>query len=33
MNKIEKMISEFCPDGVKKEKLKNLAEIGTGNFP
>ena len=31
MNKIEKMISEFCPDGVKKEKLKNLAEIGTGN--
>jgi len=31
MNKIEKMISEFCPNGVKKEKLKNLAEIGTGN--
>ncbi len=31
MNRIEKLINEFCPDGVKKEKLKNLAEIGTGN--
>lgn len=31
MNRFEKLINEFCPDGVKKEKLKNLAEIGTGN--
>lgn len=31
MNKLEELINELCPDGVKKEKLKNLAEIGTGN--
>ena len=30
MNKIEKLIKEFCPDGVEWKKLGEVCEIGTG---
>ena len=31
MNKIEKLIAEYCPDGVEFKKLGEVALIGTGN--
>lgn len=31
MNRIERLIEEYCPEGVEFVKLKNVANIGTGN--
>ncbi len=31
MNRLEQLIAEFCPDGVKHVSLKQIAEVGTGN--
>jgi type I restriction enzyme S subunit len=31
MNRIERLIEEHCPDGVEYFKLKDVANIGTGN--
>jgi len=32
MNKIEKLIKEFCPDGVEWKKLGEVCNISTGKL-